>query len=72
MPLKSFLREKTKTMNRRLLAALFCYGILILIAFLTLLPIRSSQDSFLLGLVLCIFAILIVKTLAHAEDDKPE
>ena len=59
-------------MNRRLLAAMACYLVLILIAVYALLPIRSSHEGFLLGFVLCIFALLIVKTLAHAEDDKPE
>ena len=61
-----------KKINRRLLLAMACYLVLILIALYSLLPIRSSNEGFLLGLVLCIFAVLIIKTLAHAEDDRPE
>jgi hypothetical protein len=70
--LSQLLREKIKAANRRLLAALACYCVLILIALYTLLPVRSSQEAFLLGVVLFIFAILIVKTLVHAADDTPE
>ncbi len=66
------LREKGKSANRRLLAAMACYLVLIAIALYALLPIRSSQEKFLLGLVLCVFAILIVKTLAHAHDDSDD
>jgi hypothetical protein len=68
----SLLREKVKRANRRLLVAMACYLILILIALNVLLPVRSSQEGFLLGLVLFLFAILIVKTIAHAGDDKLE
>jgi hypothetical protein len=65
------LREKMRNVNRRLLAAMACYFVLILVALYTLLPVRSSQEGFLLGTVLFIFAILIVKTLVHSEDDRP-
>jgi hypothetical protein len=63
-------RGKLAIPNRRLLAALICYGILILIALYALLPVRSSNEGFVLGLVLFVFVILIVKTLAHAEDER--
>ena len=62
--------ERLKETNRRLLVAMACYLVLILIALYVLLPIRSSNEGFVLGVVLCVFALLIIKTLAHAEDDK--
>jgi uncharacterized BrkB/YihY/UPF0761 family membrane protein len=71
-PPMSFLREKLKTANRRLLAALACYAVLIAISLYVLLPARTYNDRFLLGIVLAVFAILIVKTLVHAQDDKME
>lgn len=49
-----------------------CYCILILIALFALLPVRSSHEGFILGVVLLVFAILIIKTLVHAEDEKLE
>jgi hypothetical protein len=49
---------------------MICYLVLILIALYALLPVRSSDEGFVLGLVLCLFAILIVKTIAHAGDEK--
>jgi ABC-type uncharacterized transport system permease subunit len=68
MSLQSFLRA-----NRRLLVAFACYLVLILIALHALLPVRTSNDRFVLGFVLCFFAILIVKTIAHAaQDEDPE
>jgi hypothetical protein len=66
----ALVREKWAAANRRLLVALACYGILILIALYGLLPVRSSDEGFILGLVLFVFVILIVKTFAHAEDEK--
>jgi hypothetical protein len=59
------LRRKLTAAKRRLLLAMGCYCILIAAALWTLLPVRSSDDSFVLGLVLCVFAILIIKTLVH-------
>jgi len=55
------LRERLRTANRRLLAALLCYLVLILAAVFLL-------DGFLRFMVLFLFAILVVKTIAHAED----
>jgi hypothetical protein len=49
--------------NKRLLAALGCYAVLAAIAALTL-------EGILLGAVLCLFAILTVKTLIHAQKDE--
>jgi hypothetical protein len=72
MRLLSLFHAKIKEANRRLLAALACYVVLILVALYVLLPARSSQDRFLLGLVLLVVALLIVKTLVHAKDEKME
>jgi hypothetical protein len=68
----SNLRSKLKGANRRLIVAMACYLVLILIALYGLLPVRNSNDGFVLGFVLLVFTLLIVKTLVHAEDDKTE
>jgi len=68
----SNLRAKLKSANRRLLVAMACYLVLILIALYGLLPVHNSNDGFVLGFVLLVLTLLIVKTLAHAEDDKTE
>ena len=65
-------REKMKSTKSRVLVAMACYCALILAALYALLPVRSSQDRFLLGAVLCVFAILIIKTLVHAEDENSD
>jgi 4-amino-4-deoxy-L-arabinose transferase-like glycosyltransferase len=65
MSIESFLHA-----NRRLIAALACYLVLILIALYALLPIRDSHDRMLLGFVLCVFTILILRTIAHAAREK--
>jgi hypothetical protein len=49
--------------NRRLTIALACYAVLALIAALAL-------DGILRGAVLCLLAILAVKTFAHAKKDE--
>jgi len=67
--ISNLLRGKAKTANRRLLLAMACYCILILAALWVLLPVRSSNEGFLLGLVLCVFAVLIIKTLVHSGDE---
>ena len=61
-----------KKVNRKLLIALICYGVLILAALCLLLPVRSSNESFILGAVLVVLTILIVKTIAHSQDDENE
>jgi hypothetical protein len=58
-----------KKINRKLLIALTCYGVLILAALYFLLPVRSSNESFILGVVLLVFALLIVKTIVHSQDE---
>jgi len=65
-------REKIKNTKSRVLIAMACYCALILAALLSLLPVRSSQDRFLLGAVLSVFAILIIKTLVHAKDENSD
>ena len=66
------LLSKLKGANRRLFLAMACYLVLILIALYGLLPVRTSNDRFVLGCTLLVFALLIVKTIVHARDDKPE
>jgi integral membrane sensor domain MASE1 len=66
------LRGKLKTANRRLLGAMVCYAVLLAIALYALLPARSSNECFLVGMVLLVFALLIVKTLAHAGDENSD
>jgi hypothetical protein len=60
-----------KQNQRRLLVALICYGVLILIALGVLLPVHSSNEAFILAVVLLVFALLITKTVAHSDDDEP-
>jgi hypothetical protein len=71
-PLIGSLRAKLKGASPRLFIALACYLILILIALYGLLPVRTSNDRFVLGFVLLIFALLIVKTIVHTGEDKSE
>jgi hypothetical protein len=68
-PALTYLVAKLKCANRRLIAAMACYLVLILVALYALLPVRDSNDGFILGFVLFVFAILIVKTLVHAAED---
>jgi cytochrome c-type biogenesis protein CcmE len=68
MPHKAWtllLREKIKAANPRLLIAMFCYLVLILVAVFML-------QGFLRNIVLFFFAILIVKTIVHSRDEMPE
>ncbi len=51
---------------------MICYGVLILVALLTLLPVRSSDETFILVVVLLVFALLIIKTIRHAEEEDGE
>jgi hypothetical protein len=67
--IRSWMRNKLAAANRRLLIALTCYFVLIGVALYVLLPARTQNDSFMLLMVLFVFTILIVKTLAHADDD---
>ena len=47
---------------------MICYGVLILASLFVLLPVRSSNEGFLLGMVLLFFAFLIIKTIVHSGD----
>ena len=67
--LLSNLRNKMSAKNRRLIAAMACYCVLAVIALLVLTPVRSSQEKFILGLVLFVFAFLAFKTLVHSRDE---
>jgi ABC-type uncharacterized transport system permease subunit len=63
------MREKLTPANRRLVIPMACYLVLVCAALHALLPVRTRDDRFLLGIVLVVFTILIIKTLAHADDD---
>jgi len=69
MFLPTILREKLKKLNRRLWVAMICYGVLIAAALWALLPVRTKDESFILTMVLLVFALLIIKTLAHADEE---
>ena len=53
--------------NGKLLAALCCYAVLLGLALYVLLPAHTSEEQFILGAVLLIFAILIAKTLMRRD-----
>jgi hypothetical protein len=63
------LREKINGPNGRLIVALSCYFVLIVVALVVLLPVRTSHERFVLGFVLALFAILMVKTIVHSHID---
>jgi Ca2+/Na+ antiporter len=67
MSLSDFVRA-----NRKLVIALACYLVLIVIALYSLLPARTSNDQFVLWFVLCFFAVLIIKTIIHAAQIKTQ
>jgi hypothetical protein len=62
------LGEKLKKLNRRLLVAMICYGVLIAAALYALLPVRSQNETFILTVVLLVLGLLIIKTLVHSND----
>jgi hypothetical protein len=68
MPLLTKLREMRKTLNRRVWIAMICYGILISLALYFLLPVHTKNESAILTMVLLVFALLIIKTIAHSHD----
>jgi hypothetical protein len=63
------LLEKIKGGNRRLIVALAGYLILILIILYSFLPVQTRDDQFFLALILGLFAILIIRTIAHSKND---
>jgi chromate transport protein ChrA len=63
--LPAALLEKFKRMDSRLLIAMSCYFVLALAAVFLL-------EGFLRTMVLLLLAILVVKTIVHARDEKPE
>jgi hypothetical protein len=67
--LVSLAKEMVKPGNRRLLAAMASYLVLIGAAVYALLPVHTSKDSFLLIAVIGFLTYLMLKTLAHADDD---
>ena len=65
----TLIREKLKASNRRLVIAMACYLVLIALALYALLPVRTRNEGFLLAVVVGFIAYLMIKTLAHAEDE---
>ena len=65
--MKNTLREKIKQLPPRLLIALGCYLVLIVVGLFIFLPIRNQDDRILLAFFLAVFAILAVKTIVHAN-----
>jgi hypothetical protein len=63
------IKERLKKGNRRLLAALSCYIMLIILACYLLLPARSRNDQFLLLAVVGFLTYLALKTLHHSDDE---
>ena len=61
------LRDKIKRLPPRLLIALGCYLALVSVGLYVLLPVRSREERFLLGIFLAIFAILAWKSIVHAN-----
>ena len=51
--------------KRKQFAALGCYAILLGLALYVLLPANTSDEQFILGVVLLVFAILTAKILSH-------
>jgi predicted membrane channel-forming protein YqfA (hemolysin III family) len=64
------LKKTTKRFSSRLYIALGCYGALVLVGLWVMLPVRSRDEQFLLGLFLAVFAILAVKTVAHSNMEE--
>ncbi len=62
----SLIVRKIKTTNRRALFGILCYLVLLGIALYVLLPVRTSEERYLLGFVLFVFTVLIFRTLLHA------
>lgn len=49
---------------------MLCYAVLIAVALYRLLPVRSSDERFILMIFLLVFAFLIVRTVMHAANDR--
>lgn len=49
---------------------MICYGVLVSVALYGLLPVRSSNETFILLVVLLVFLLLIIKTIAHSDDEE--
>lgn len=67
-PLWMRVRGAVRAANRRLLIAMACYAVLLACALYALLPAHTSHERFLVGVVVVFFALLVVKTLAHAGE----
>lgn len=69
MSLLTDLRGKLKKLNRRLWIAMICYGVLIALALYFLLPVHTKDESIILTMVLLVFALLLIKTIAHSDEN---
>jgi hypothetical protein len=54
--------------NRKLIAALVCYAVILGLALYVLLPARTSDEQFILGSVLLVIAILTSKTISNRNS----
>jgi fatty acid desaturase len=68
----SRLKEKVKRADRRLVIGMCCYAALIAAGLYLLLPARNADEWFLLLVFLLVFALLIIKTMVHASDDRDD
>jgi hypothetical protein len=68
--IRTWMREMSAPGKRRLLYAMICYLALIGVALYALLPIRTDDERKVLAMVLVVFTLLIIRTLAHAAEDK--
>jgi heme/copper-type cytochrome/quinol oxidase subunit 4 len=58
--------------KRRLIIALVCYFILIVVMLVLFLPIRNRSDGGILAVVLIFLTYLAMRTIDHADDDKDD
>jgi peptidoglycan/LPS O-acetylase OafA/YrhL len=63
-------KRKMKRLPSRIYIVLACYGVLVLVGLYVLLPARNREEQFVLALFLAVFAILVVKTIAHFNMKK--
>jgi hypothetical protein len=64
------LLEKIKRLPLRLMIALGCYLVLVAVGLYVLLPARTQEDRFLVGIFLAVFAILAWKSIVHANKSR--
>ncbi|MBN2241688.1 MAG: hypothetical protein JW793_03280 [Acidobacteria bacterium] len=70
MMMSKNLLEKIRRLPPRLLIGLGCHLALVAVGLYILLPARSREERFLLGIFLAVFAVLALKTVVHANKNK--